>query len=442
MDSIRRRIEALSHEEQNLLRDRLRHAEATAWRTTVLILFGNAFAFAFLSTGTILLGRELNRRKRLEQELGFQSEREGLRAKTDLAERRLHTLLEEMPAGVMLVDAESEALVLDNATMRDLYGGALPRKVLDGHGGVSVLRRSDGTAYPAGASPLARSLRDGEVVRGEEVTFARPGKSSAVVLINSAPVRERDGRVIAAIGVFLDRTELRRTETEREQAGRFRELFLSALGHDLRNPLTVMSAGAASLARRPRPPHEAKIIERMTSSAQRIERMIGQLIDLTQARLGGGIPIEPQRTDLGSIARGVLEQMDVQHPERAVELATEGELAGAWDREKMAGVIESLLTNALEHGREDLPVQVSVRSGANHAEIEVRNWGNPIPPELLPLIFDPFRRAAERKRMKSVGLGLGLYLAMQVVRAHHGTIDVESSAEDGTVFRVSLPRHG
>jgi phosphoserine phosphatase RsbU/P len=108
----------------------------------------------------------------------------------------------------------------------------------------------------------------------------------------------------------------------------------------------------------------------------------------------------------------------------------------------MAGVIESLLTNALEHGREDLPVQVSVRSGANHAEIEVRNWGNPIPPELLPLIFDPFRRAAERKRMKSVGLGLGLYLAMQVVRAHHGTIDVESSAEDGTVFRVSLPRHG
>jgi signal transduction histidine kinase/CHASE3 domain sensor protein len=440
MDAIRRRVAALEEEERQLLQLRLRRAEATAWRTMVLILFGNAFGFAFLSIGTILLGRELNRRKRLEQELGFRTERETLRDRAEVAQRRLETVVDEMPVGVMLVDASSGALVLENARMREMYGGALRWKDAGERPGHRLFR-SDGTPYPAGADPLARSLRDGDIVRGEELGLGRADGGTISLVANTAPVRDRDGRVVAAVGVFLDHSELKRTELEREQAERFRDLFLSALGHDLRNPLTVISAGAASLARRLRTEEEAKIVGRMGSSAERIERMIGQLLDLTQARLGGGITIERQRTDLGEIARSVLERLDVVHPDRAIDFATEDELAGAWDRARIAEVVENLVVNALEHGRKDLPVRVSVRSNTD-VILEVRNWGNPIPADFLPLIFDPFRRAAERKRMKSVGLGVGLYLALQIVRAHHGTIDVESSADAGTAFRVTLPRNG
>jgi signal transduction histidine kinase len=435
MDQIRRRVAEMAAAERRLLEARSQAAEATAWQTNVLLVTGNALGFAFLATGTLLLGRELNRRRRIDQDRSFAGERQRLQAAAQLAHRRLETVVAELPAGVVLVDL-SGAVILDNITMRNAYGGVLATAQ---GGWQSTFARADGTPYGAGEHPLTRSLA-GDAIRGEELQLVRADATSCRVIANTAPVREQDGRVVAAVGVFLDASEVEREEERRAELDRFRDVFLAALGHDLRNPLSVITAGAASLGRHAASATEGKIAARMSSSADRMARMIGQLLDLVQARLGGGIPLHPQRIDLRDITRTAVELLEVRHPDRTLAVESEGELVGEWDAARIADVIHAVVVNALEHGRPDAPVQVTIRQRGGDAQIEVHNWGNPIPQELVPLIFDPFRRATERRRMKSVGLGLGLYLALQIVRGHGGTIDVESSAEMGTVFRVRLPR--
>ncbi|HVJ27342.1 MAG TPA: CHASE3 domain-containing protein [Vicinamibacterales bacterium] len=437
MDEIRERVRVLSDTERRLLDERSRRAEISAWRTNMLLIFGNAFAFAMLALGTLLLGRELNRRKRVDQDLEFRAERAELHATAERAQRHLQTVVSELPLGVVLTDL-SGAVILDNARMRELYGGTLPRE-LGPEGTNFELARADGTPYPPGEQPLDRSLTSGEIVRSEEAQLLRADRSIGLVLASTAPIRQADGRIIAAVGIFQDAAELRQAREERREAEQFKDLFLGALGHDMRNPLTVITTGAASLARHSQNSMQAKIASRLASSADRMARMISQLLDLVQARLGGGVPVTLERGDLREVARSVIERLDVQFPERTIELITDGNLVGRFDRDRIAGVLYDLVLNALEHGRHDTPVRVTILALERDATIEVLNQGDSIPAEMIPLVFDPFRRAAERKRMKSVGLGLGLYLALQTVRAHRGTIDVQSSKATGTIVRVLLP---
>jgi signal transduction histidine kinase len=429
MDEIRARVLEIQEEERRLLLIRNEQARAMNWRTTSLLVFGNGFAFGLLALGTVVLGRELNRRKRLEEQSSLRQEQLLLRTDARRAERRLQAVLDETPFPVMIADAQAGARGLRNKRLRELAGDA-----------PLVLLRADGTQYAAGSDPVSRALRQGAVVRGEEVSVERPDGSSTAMLADAAPVREDDGRILGAVTVLHDLAEVRRAEERRVEGQRFNEVFLGALGHEMRNPLSVITAGTASLARRASGAAELKLVHRMGSSAQRMSRMIDQLLDLVQARLGGGIPIERQRMDLADLVRSVVAEIEVAHPEHTLTLESSGELVGAWDRERLSGVVRALVENALEHGRPDTPVHISVRSSRDSVSLNVCNEGNPIPDDLLPLIFDPFRRAAERKRMKSSGLGIGLFLALHVVRAHGGTIDVTSSAEHGTVFRATIPR--
>jgi signal transduction histidine kinase len=436
MDTIRRRIDELTAEERRLLELRSQAAETTAWRTNVVIVVGNAFGFVFLASGTLLLGRELNRRRRIEQDRSFAGERHRLEAAATIAQRRLETVVSEMPVGVLLVEP-SGTVVLENGAMREAYGGPLPSV----EGGWSVnFAQSDGTPYAENAHPLARSLHRGETIRGDELQLLRADRTMCPLIASTAPVREQNGRVIAAVGVFLNAAEAQREQERRREMDRFRDVFLGALGHDLRNPLSVITAGAASLTRHTTNAAEAKIAARMVSSADRMARMITQLIDLVQARLGGGIPLQPGPADLRHIVRTVVEPLELRYPERQVDLVESGELIGEWDAARLGDAVYALVVNALEHGRHNGPVRIVLQENDDRATLDVHNWGNPIPAELVPLIFDPFRRADERRRLKSVGLGLGLYLALQIVRAHNGSIEVTSSAEAGTRFRVRLPR--
>ena len=440
MDQIRERIGAMQDEERRLLEQRIERAEVTAWRTNLFILFGNAIAFSFLTTGTILLGRELNRRRRREQELGFHAERTQLLEQATRAQQTLESVVSEVPLGVLLAGGGGEVL-LENRRMTELHGGRVARSGQPaGPGGALSFLRPDGTPCPPEEDPLVRSQRRGEVTHGLRLRLIRADDDPVEVIASSAPVRSEEGRVIGAVLLLQGTADLERSQQERRDAERFRDLFLGALGHDLRNPLSVISAGAASLARQSEDPAQARVAARLVSSAARMERMIRQLIDLVQVRLAGGIALDRERTDLGELVRAVVERIEVQQPHRQIELAVAGELVGEWDRVRLSEVVTDLVGNALQHGRADAPVTVTVNQSGPDARLEVHNQGNPIPPALLPLVFDPFRRAEERKRMKSVGLGIGLYLALQIVRAHRGRIDVDSSAEAGTTFRVLLPR--
>lgn len=225
---------------------------------------------------------------------------------------------------------------------------------------------------------------------------------------------------------------------ERTEALRINEMFMAVLSHDLRTPLQSIKAAATVLTRQPDPGKVANMAERMLSSSQRMSRMIEDLLDVTRIRQAEGLPLSPQPASLQTLLQRTLQEVETGFPERRLESEMLGNLEGIWDGERLCQVLTNLLGNAMHHGDPAQPVQVTADGRQDdRVSITVRNGGT-IPAELLPTLFNPFR-GGERRPGQHQGLGLGLFIAHQIVRSHGGRIDVRS-ADGVTSFRVELPR--
>ena len=216
-----------------------------------------------------------------------------------------------------------------------------------------------------------------------------------------------------------------------------RDQFLGVLGHDLRNPLAGIMMWAASIKRSATQAAHTNAATRVINSAGRMERMVNDLLDLTRTRLGAGIPIVPQPTDLAPLLQEVLDEL-AAGKQHNITVDAEGDLQGDWDRDRLAQVISNLIGNAVQHGSPGTPVHVRAWGTAKDVTIEVHNSGPAISPAALPTVFEPMVRHAQQGH--STSLGLGLYIAREIVTSHGGTIRVTSTADEGTTFRVCLPR--
>ncbi|KQP44184.1 hybrid sensor histidine kinase/response regulator [Pseudorhodoferax sp. Leaf274] len=245
--------------------------------------------------------------------------------------------------------------------------------------------------------------------------------------------------------LYRQKQQLARHLQERTETLRLQELFTAVLGHDLRGPLSAITTAAELLMRRP---DEATrtVAQRLFRSGQWMGRMIEDMLDLTRTRQGGGMPMDSERFDLGALAERVVQERQSTWPDKQVLLERQGDLQGDWDEDRLTQVLSNLVGNALRHGN-DAPVQVELDGRqATSVRLSVRNGGE-IPADVLPHIFDPFRsgraRAEEapsrRAGTRNEGLGLGLYIVREIVRAHGGQLQVESSA-GRTSFNVALPR--
>jgi PAS domain S-box-containing protein len=307
------------------------------------------------------------------------------------------------------------------------------------------LFRSDGSFLPHEECPMAEVL-SGKIAeaRDAEVIIERPDGSRVTVLVNICPVKNQRGEVTAAINCFYDITERKRAENQianaltiERQLAEFREMFIGIVGHDLRNPVGAISLSATVLLQRGHlGEQDAETAARIIRGTQRINRMISQLLDLTRARLGGGLSIEPKPTDLREICQDVVEEFGA-----AIQLDVKGDLTGTWDQDRLAQVFTNLVGNAIVYALPRTDVIVKARPDGLSVVVEVMNQGEPIPADLLPFIFEPFRGMQQRGRAAAGHLGLGLYIAHQIVLSHGGTLDA-FSADGTTTFITRLPRRG
>jgi signal transduction histidine kinase/CheY-like chemotaxis protein len=228
---------------------------------------------------------------------------------------------------------------------------------------------------------------------------------------------------------------------EMERAVHFGEMFAGILGHDLRNPLSAITTAAGLLEARADSERIARPARRVVASANRMERMISQLLDFTRIRLGGGLPIERTRVALTDVARTIIDELEPVH-QRTIWLRADGDVVGHWDRDLLSQMLSNLAANACQHGTPGVPVDIILDgTRPDTVGIDVHNDGV-IPPELLSSVFEPLRPGADRhqKRGGSSGLGLGLYITQQIVLAHGGMIRVVSTEAVGTRLIVELPR--
>ena len=231
--------------------------------------------------------------------------------------------------------------------------------------------------------------------------------------------------------------ELAQQLHERTEALRLNEMFMAVLGHDLRDPLHAIVLSASLLQTQSSDPKIRKTTDMVLASGMRMTRMIEDLMEAARARLGGGIPVRPERTDMGLLLQRVLDECRAGNPGRQAELLLQGDTQGEWDPDRMGQVVANLTGNAFHHGESGVPLQILLDGSLpDQLRLSFVNAGR-IAPELLPHIFDPFRSGQGRSGR---GLGLGLYIVQQVVLAHGGRIEVRSGDDDRIRFEIWLPR--
>ncbi len=274
--------------------------------------------------------------------------------------------------------------------------------------------------------------------------IARGRKLGLINLASREPGRMARPSTIELVRGVADRAAIAidnaRLYQEAQAAVRVREDVVAIVSHDLRNPLNAITLSAVALIKREDlDERTAKTVNRIYAAADRAHRLIRDLLDFTQARVGD-IPLTRQPMDFHALARQVVEEVRSAHPERRITFASSGSGQGAWDPGRMAQVLANLLGNAIQHSPAATPVRVATCASGEDVLFEVHNEGTPIAAELLPTLFEPYRRGQEAGAGTGGSLGLGLFISRRIVEAHGGTIQVRSRAEDGTTFTVRLPR--
>lgn len=224
-----------------------------------------------------------------------------------------------------------------------------------------------------------------------------------------------------------------------EQVRRYTNLFMGMLGHDIRNPLGTITMSAELLVRSGQ--LQRKAADPIVNGARRIQGIVELIVDFSRAQSNGVMPITPKASNLRSLIDSVLAETQVRHPSTTFTLRAEGDLEGVWDEARLAQLLSNLLENAVSYGARGEPIAVTLSGEGANVTLSVHNFGKVIPAHDRERIFEPRSRGStldERRAPK--GLGLGLYICREIMRAHSGSLSVRSTAQDGTTFLARFPK--
>ncbi|MDQ6680944.1 MAG: sensor histidine kinase [Pseudomonadota bacterium] len=300
-----------------------------------------------------------------------------------------------------------------------------------------TIAAAHGAVRQAAGFDLAQVVSEFRALRSSVLALWRRSETTS----GKAPAIEEIARFNEAIDQALGESVQRYSS----EVAASRDMFLAVLGHDLRSPLQgiemvshVLTLPALSEASR------LKVALRVRRASEMMSRLITDLLEFTQSRLGRGIPIERSACDLGQVCEEALEAVRASYPEQEFVPHMSGDLHIRVDVPRLQQVLSNLLNNAVQHGSQGTPVELSACGEEDAIVLSIANSGNPIPADALQVIFEPLAQVAgstfDLNRRPKTSLGLGLFIAREIVRGHHGTITVQSSADIGTLFTIRLPR--
>ena len=261
------------------------------------------------------------------------------------------------------------------------------------------------------------------------------------------PFTDDTGAFAGFIGSCVDVDERRKAQDAEQQhnqeqlalARDFEKWILAIVSHDIRDPLNSIQLASLGLQNIADPAgavkKQAEIVAR---GVKRIQDIVGDLLDLSREREGAGIHIQPKPADLRAMCRQIIDELEGIARDRKITFDCDADGEGSWDEHRVLQAISNLASNAVRHGTPGSPVHVRVTGDTQRVAVEVRNEGT-IPSELLPRVFEPFRSGRDTAH-RGGGLGLGLFIANAIARAHGGGLEVNSS-RGATTFRLVLPRH-
>ncbi|MDB5744345.1 MAG: sensory box histidine kinase [Polaromonas sp.] len=237
--------------------------------------------------------------------------------------------------------------------------------------------------------------------------------------------------------LLLAQAEISRQHAQAQDRALFAEQMVGIVSHDLRNPLSAIKMSAYLLERGEVTPTQRTVLGRISNSVGRAERLIGDLLDFTTARIGQGLALACAPVALHQLVSDSVEELAAAFPGRQLQHRIEGDGECSADADRLIQLIGNLVSNAMAYGAPDQPVVVTSAFSAGGFAISVHNHGSPIAPALLAGLFEPMVRGSSSH--KSQGVGLGLFIVNEIAQAHQGEVLVTSSEQAGTTFQARFP---
>jgi len=239
--------------------------------------------------------------------------------------------------------------------------------------------------------------------------------------------------------LLLARRRLEDAVAQERDRALLAEQMVGIVSHDLRNPLQTIQMGAVVLTRGNPSPEQLGVLGRITRAGERARRLIADLLDFTQARLGRGISVHPVPIALHSVVAEVVDELGQAYPARRLVHEPSGQGECLADADRVAQLVTNLVGNAIAYGDPGSAVTIRTAIAPQGSSLSVHNEGQPIPAELQASLFEPLVRGT-KAGSGNRSVGLGLFIVREIARAHGGRVDVESTAASGTTFTVTLPR--
>jgi PAS domain S-box-containing protein len=359
--------------------------------------------------------RDMSERKRVERE-----REESL--------RWMRAVFEQAPVGMVLLQgAEADGLEL-NARAQQMLGlskATYPELR-------ARLRTLDGRPPELDELPIAGALVRRKRTLAAQFLVQNAEGGFTPIVVSAAPMTGADGGLLGVVVAFEDITAAKELE-------RLRAEWSSVVAHDLREPLSAISVGAQLLARATQDPKLLKNIERIHAGANRLNRMVGDLMDLSRLE-ASRLELVRQRVDVPALVRAAAERAELENPDRKFEIRVPGDVPEAdADPDRIAQVLENLVTNAVKYGTPGTSVVVRVAREDGEVAVAIANEGRTLTADEIAHLFERFHRTASAKLEGIRGAGLGLYIARSLVEAHGGRIAAESTPAGVTTFRFTLP---
>jgi signal transduction histidine kinase/DNA-binding response OmpR family regulator len=355
------------------------------------------------------------------------------------ARAQLDSVLAHLPIGIIVTDTAGTITFVNGAATMLIPGVGEARSTSQIYT-LAEWWTLDGKVLTESEWGLRRALYANQSTQSELEMILPGARAARGIAISSVPLRDGRGEVVGTVNALDDVTAQRAIAAERERVAEFQQQMLAIVGHDLRNPLSAFVTGVDILKETlPADTSNGKLVRRLDKSTQRMTRMVEQLLDITRARLGTGIPVARREIELGPLVTTVADELALAYPNARIELGEIEPVSGAWDPDRISQVVSNLLSNAIQYGRPDSPIIIELATSPTVATIAITNQVReaPLAADQLATLFEPYRRGAGSAQ-HSGGLGLGLFIVRELVRAHGGTIEVDSTTA-GTTFRVQLP---
>lgn len=362
------------------------------------------------------------------------------------------------------IDANIEPILLEwvNFARAILPGANMDNLALRDHAAEILLAtatdmrfsESDDTAGKVASDELLQKASEEHAIERlgagfglmEVVSEYRALRSSVLGLWAASKHRLFDTHLddVARFDAAIDKSLERAVSSYTNRVDQSRDMFMAILSHDLRNPLNSIGMSASLLQLiAGTVPEAMEVITQISTNVTVMARMISDLLDYTRTRLGAGMPVNPVAMDIGLLCSELVAEYRSAQPARSIGMDIQKPCAGHWDRDRIRQAVSNLLGNALQHSDEDASVSLSLHANESDVVLVIWNAGSTISPGEMPNLFAPLIRgssAAHPAVNRPGSIGLGLYIAREIVTSHGGSIAATSNEKEGTVFTVILPR--